>query len=150
MEIIYLVLEILFIISVITIPILIKVFRTRCTKCREKYTPQNMVISSSELKWVEKEKKEEGRTGGILSVTGTKYVRFINYKVYYRIVTFTFKCEKCGRIRSWHKKYKLYDGSSGRSQSTEQEIALLRKKIRKTLGKKFLNGTAINIKNIDY
>ena len=125
-------------------------FRRRCTKCKEKFNPNDVVIIASDLKWENKEKQYEKNTGGAMSVTGTNYIEFVRYKVFFRIVTFQFKCSKCGKIKKIVKRFDLYDNRSRFSKTEDELISLLRKKVEKTLGKKFLNGTAVKIANIDY
>ena len=118
----------------------------KCKKCGTEYEFKNLAIFASDLKWEEKTKQQEGNTDGHMAVTGTKYVKFTRYRVYYRIVIFKYTCPKCGTVKTWNKKYELYDASRTRySQSTEEQINLLKRKIKKTLGKKFVNNAPINL-----
>ena len=139
---------------IIAVFVIKKIFRTRCTKCFTKYNPEQMVVTASDLKWVAKEKrKEQGRsTGGAFSVTGTNYteITVTRYRIYYRLVTFTFKCPKCQKVRSYTKKVEIYDSSCGRSISDSEQIDRLRRGVRDILGKKFTDNKIIKIKNIDY
>lgn len=125
-------------------------FKRRCIKCKEKFSPNDVTITASELKWENKEKQTEKNTGGALSVTGTNYIEFVRYRVYFRIVKFQFKCSKCGNTKTIVKRVDLYDNRSRFSKSENELNAILYKKVEKTLGKKFLNGTQIKIANIDY
>ena len=130
-----------------------KFFRTSCTKCFSKYDINQMMVVASDLKWEAKEKtkEKEKTTGGALSVTGTRYTQITTtrYRIYYRFVTFKFKCPKCGKEKMYTKKIPLYDTSCGHSQSPSEQLDLLRR-IVGILGKKFVGDHIIKIKNIDY
>lgn len=140
---------ILVLLALIALFIVKVVFKTRCFKCREKYSPDKMVIVADELKWERREKKET-KSVNAMHVNSPEYIEITKYKVYYRIVTFAFECPKCGKMRYRSKKYELYDGSSRHSTTVGEMDALLRRKIERTLGRKFLDGRQIKIKNIDY
>jgi len=126
-----------------------KFLRTSCTKCFSKYDIKQMVVAASELKWEAKEKTKEDQG---TTRTGTAYTQITTtrYRIYYRYVTFKFKCPKCGKERVYTKKINLYDTSCGHSQSEAEQLARLRWKIADILGKKFVGNTTIKIKNIDY
>ena len=128
-----------------------KLKRKMCFKCRRKYTPEDLTMVSSDLKWERKEKQQEKTTRGGFAVTGgADYIEITKYKVYYRIISFSLKCKNCGRVHSLTKRFDLYDGSSNHSQTQEEQIALLKRKVKNFMGKDFFDNQKIKIKNIDY
>ena len=118
----------------------------KCSSCGEKYTSKNLLIPVSDLKWEQKEKREEKTTRGALdAVGGINYIQFTRYKIYYRRVIFSFKCPKCGTVKNWATRYDLYDGRCGHSQSGAEELRILKKKISKTLGPDLWNNGAVKM-----
>ncbi len=118
----------------------------KCGKCRNRYTSKDLQIIVSDLKWEQKNKQAEKTTRGHLDVSGgINYVEFTQYKVYYRLARFFYTCPKCGEKYTWGTRYDLYDGRWGHSQSSNEEVKLLKTKISFTLGQELWNDGNVRI-----
>ena len=118
----------------------------KCEKCDEKFNSNNLLIKISDLKWEQKEQKKQKTTRGNFDVVGGRnYTEITRYKIYFRLVVFTFKCPKCGALKNWSTRYDLYDGRCGHSQSNAEEIRLLKSKIAKTLGEELWNNGSVEM-----
>ena len=115
--------------------------RSSCPKCHSKYSyPEDFEIISGDLKWENKKRNE----------TKGDFEYEITYKVFYRIVTFSFKCKNCGHEHYFNKKYELYRSDANYSQSDEEELELLKMQIRDTFDREVFENKEIKIANLDY
>ena len=115
--------------------------RSKCPNCKAQYSfPDDFEIIAGELKW-RKEKKTEEKGD-------FKYE--IEYRVYYRTVTFDFKCSKCGHAHWFNRTSDLYRSDSDYSQSHEEEVDLLMFKIKEDFDKSVFEGKTIRIANLHY
>lgn len=93
--------------------------RATCKKCKHKFTyPEDFEIIVGSIQW-EKQTKSE-------FVGNTEYK--VPYLQYYRVVTFDFKCSKCGSTHYFNKRFNLY--TSEYSITPKQEREMLENKIR--------------------
>ena len=110
--------------------------RSRCPNCKTQYEyPRDMSIFYSDLKWERKSKTEY--KGDF------KYE--IEYRLYYRIVEFVYECPNCQKTHSFQKRYDVYRSDSKYSQSDEEELELLNKKIRATFEDSMFLGKEIEL-----
>ncbi len=95
--------------------------RSKCSKCGAKYVyGKDITASIGNLQWERKTKKEQKGD----------YVYEIEYKVFYRMVSFTCICPSCKKAKVFSKRFDLYRNDSNYSQSHAQEMSLLNEKIR--------------------
>lgn len=94
-----------------------------------------MRIFASDLKW-EKNTKTEYKGD-------FKYE--VEYRTFFRIVEFIFVCHNCNKVYSFKKRYNLYSSDSKYSQSYNEEIELLKKKILSTFDKSVFTVRDIHI-----
>jgi hypothetical protein len=114
---------------------------SRCPKCKNLYKfPKDFSIISGELKW-----RKENITK---SSNGVSYET--SHLIYYRIVTFNYKCSNCGDSHWQNKTYDLYWSDSNHSQSPAEEIELLKTQIRKDFNNEVFSEQDVSIGNIDY
>ena len=118
-----------------------KLKRSSCPSCKAMYSfPDDFEIIAGELKW-RKERKTEQKGD---------FQYEVEYRVYYRTVTFNCKCSKCGHTHYFNRTYNLYRSDSSYSQSHEEEVELLMDKIKKEFDKSVFAGKTIRIANLHY
>ena len=115
--------------------------RSSCPNCKKKYSfPEDFEIIAHDLKW---RKETKTKTKGDFEYE-------IEYRVYYRTVTFDFKCSECGHEHWFNRTYDLYNSDADYSQSEEEQIELLQFKISEEFDDETFKGKEIRIGNIHY
>jgi hypothetical protein len=119
----------------------IKLKHSTCPQCNKIYEyPKDFQIIASDLKW-----REEEWTGTTDNGNSYKYP----VRIFYRIVTFDFKCSKCGNEHFFNKTYDVYSSQSNHSQNAAEELALLKDLIKKDFAEEVFKGKDIKIVNLE-
>jgi DNA-directed RNA polymerase subunit M/transcription elongation factor TFIIS len=115
--------------------------RSSCPSCKKLYKyPDDFSIIAGELQW-RKATREE---------TKGDFKYEITYKIFYRVVTFNFKCSKCGYEHWFNRTYDLYRSDSDHSQSDSQELAELKRLIKEDFDDSVFAHEEIEVGNLDY
>ena len=127
---------ILLIVIIVKIKKAIRHKHSTCPNCKKEYSyPEDFEIIASPLKW-RVEKKEEKKVD---------FTYEIEYKVFYRIVTFNFKCSKCGHAHWYNKSFDVYRSDSKYSQSDAEELMVLKNQIRSQFDKNMFDDKEIEV-----
>ena len=125
-------------------------YKTRCKKCKQSFSLADLTLVAGELKWENKESQSTRNVRGAMYINDDQIIEITRYRIYFRMVSFRFRCPKCGLTYTYSKRFNLYDNRSKISATTSELDEALHKKVEWYLGKKFLEGKRVRIKNIDY